>query len=109
MARILILYGTTEGQTKKIADVIGARVTSQGMAADVIEAGTGDPQPEHYDGIIVAASLHGGRLVLGGPDSPHRLLPRLRVPTYFALERDDETCPAAHLARARCQRHCFGP
>jgi menaquinone-dependent protoporphyrinogen oxidase len=61
MARILILYGTTEGQTKKIADVIGARVTSQGMAADVIEAGTGDPQPEHYDGIIVAASLHGGQ------------------------------------------------
>ena len=61
MARILILYGTTEGQTKKIADVIGARMTSQGVAVDVIEAGTHDPKPEHYDGIIVAASVHVGQ------------------------------------------------
>lgn len=30
-----------------------------------------------------AASFHGGRLVTDGPDSPHRLLPRIKARLYF--------------------------
>src|SRR5436190_23756650 len=58
MARILVLYGTTEGQTAKVARALAARLTVEGMETDVLEAGTGNPEPAAYDGVIVAASMH---------------------------------------------------
>ena len=61
MSRVLILYGTTDGHTRAIAHAIAEPLTAQGIATDVIEAGTLDPLPSRYDGIIVAASIHSGR------------------------------------------------
>ena len=60
MSHALVLYGTSEGQTAKIAHEMTARLTAAGVDADVIEAGTADPKPAHYAGIIVAASVHAG-------------------------------------------------
>lgn len=60
MARILVLYGTTERHTEKIAQSVGNTLTTRGFDVDIIEAGTLDPAPSAYDGIIVAASIHAG-------------------------------------------------
>lgn len=46
------------------------------------------------DRIGAAASFHGGRLVTDGPDSPHRLVPRMKADYLFAIaENDDEAEP----------------
>ena len=61
MARILILYGTTEGHTLRIAESIQDTLIAQGNRVDVIQAGSAGPNPAEYAGIIVAASVHGSR------------------------------------------------
>jgi menaquinone-dependent protoporphyrinogen oxidase len=61
MARILILYGTTEGQTLRIAESIRETLIARGDQVDVVEAGRTGPNPSEYAGIVVAASVHGGR------------------------------------------------
>ena len=47
------------------------------------------------DAVTAAACLHGGRLVWGGADSPHRAIARVRGALYFAFAEHDETCPDA--------------
>ena len=61
MARILVLYGTTEGDTARVADSIGATLRAHGDMADVVQASRPGPSPEDYSGIVIAASVHGGR------------------------------------------------
>lgn len=61
MNRILILYGTTDGQTAKIASFLGAELGALGATVDVRDAGTANPDPRRYAGVIVAASVHGSR------------------------------------------------
>lgn len=61
MTRILVLYGTSEGHTEKIATVVANTLNDLGCDANVIQAGTVDPAMADYDGVIVAASIHGGR------------------------------------------------
>jgi menaquinone-dependent protoporphyrinogen oxidase len=58
MSRILVLFGTTEGQTAKIAGAIGVTLRNCGATVDVLEAGTAPADPEDYSGVIVAASVH---------------------------------------------------
>ena len=60
MNRILVLYGTTEGHTAMIAQTIGDTLKAAGFDADVIRAGTADPRPADYAGIVVAASVQAG-------------------------------------------------
>jgi menaquinone-dependent protoporphyrinogen oxidase len=61
MTRVLVAYGTTDGHTAKIAKSIADTLRGRGDEVDVIEAGSAEPDPEGYTGIVVAASLHGGR------------------------------------------------
>lgn len=61
MARVLVLYATSEGHTEKIATTMGNALIEAGCDADVIKAGTVDPDIGLYDGVIVAASVHGGK------------------------------------------------
>jgi menaquinone-dependent protoporphyrinogen oxidase len=58
MARILVLYGTTDGHTAKVAATVADALRTAGAAVDVIEAGTKQPEPDQYAGVIVAASVH---------------------------------------------------
>lgn len=60
MSRILVLFGTTEGQTAKVAGAIGATLRNHGVTVDVVEAGTATVSPGDYAGVIVAASVHAG-------------------------------------------------
>lgn len=61
MTRILVIYGTTHGHTEMIATAVTNTLTASGCDVDTVQAGTIDPGPEDYDGIVVAASVHGGR------------------------------------------------
>ena len=60
MPRILVLYGTTEGQTAKVARSLAGTLRADGISTDVIEARTASPSPDDYDAVIVAASVHAG-------------------------------------------------
>jgi menaquinone-dependent protoporphyrinogen oxidase len=60
MSRILVLYGTTDGHTAKVAQSIRDTLRALGASVDIIEAGTTFCRPEDYTGVIVAASVHAG-------------------------------------------------
>jgi menaquinone-dependent protoporphyrinogen oxidase len=59
---ILVLYGTTDGQTRKIAAAIASTLRMEGAHVDLVNAARQgpDPRPEAYAGVIVAASVHAG-------------------------------------------------
>ena len=63
MARILIVYGTTEGQTAKIAQHVADVGRRLGHDVDVRHApdAQGDAEGDGYDAIVVGASVHEGR------------------------------------------------
>ena len=61
MTRVLVLYGTTDGHTRLIAEAIRDGLSISGVDADVIMAGSRNPRPGDYAGVIVAASIHAGR------------------------------------------------
>jgi carboxymethylenebutenolidase len=42
------------------------------------------------------ASMHGGRLVNDQPDSPHRLIARMKAQAYFAWADQDAVAPPEH-------------
>jgi menaquinone-dependent protoporphyrinogen oxidase len=57
--KILIAYGTSEGQTRKIANTIAARVHEVGHDAHLFDTATlEDIHVGSYDKIIVAGSVH---------------------------------------------------
>ncbi len=61
MSRVLVLYGTTDGHTGKIAGAIAATLRQTGLEADVVDARRAGPAAEGYDGVVVAASVRAGR------------------------------------------------
>jgi menaquinone-dependent protoporphyrinogen oxidase len=58
MSRILVVFGTTEGQTAKVAAAIAASLRTHDVTVDVVEAGTVRVDPTGYEGVVVAASVH---------------------------------------------------
>jgi menaquinone-dependent protoporphyrinogen oxidase len=60
---VLVLYGTTEGQTGKIARLTADRLTAHGHAATPVEAAAAAPglDPHAFGAAVIAASLHAGR------------------------------------------------
>lgn len=105
MARLLIVYGTTEGHTRKVAERIAGAVRAHGHLADVLDTAT-DPapaEPDEYDGVVVAASLHYRRhqpaIVRFVRGSLHALQ---RLPTaLFSVSLSAARHDPAHRAAAR--------
>ncbi len=59
---VLLVYGTTEGQTRKIARFVAHRLLQSSqkvLTADAREAAF-IPEPRDFDAVIIAASLHAG-------------------------------------------------
>ena len=61
MRKILIVFGTTDGHTRKIADALAIAMHTRGVLVRVVEAGNPDISPAGNTAVIVAASVHGGR------------------------------------------------
>lgn len=62
-SRILILYGTSYGQTAKVARYIAETLTNRGDFAKVVDADHVPPALalRDFDGVIIGASVIGGR------------------------------------------------
>jgi menaquinone-dependent protoporphyrinogen oxidase len=62
MTTILIVYGTTDGHTRKIAQVLAENLRAQFCSVDIVDSSGRLKRlsPEGYDGVIVAASVHIG-------------------------------------------------
>jgi menaquinone-dependent protoporphyrinogen oxidase len=60
--RTLIVYGSTQGQTHKIAEFAAERWRGQGHDVAVFDAArlTAAVDPLRYDAVLIAASLHAG-------------------------------------------------
>lgn len=62
MARVLIPYGTSEGQTAKVAAVIAEVMRERGHEAECVDVGgLTDHALDDHDGAIVGASIHMGK------------------------------------------------
>ena len=62
MSRVLIPYGTTEGQTAKIAEVLADVICEKAHEADAVEINSlVGPVLERYDAVIIGASIHMGK------------------------------------------------
>jgi menaquinone-dependent protoporphyrinogen oxidase len=86
MARLLIVYGTNEGQTRKIAGRIADAARELGHAAEVVDSATspGLARPHAYDAVVVAGSVHAGRHQASLARFVRRSLAELsRLPTAF--------------------------
>ncbi|BCW88733.1 hypothetical protein sos41_18750 [Alphaproteobacteria bacterium SO-S41] len=51
------------------------------------------------DKIAAAASFHGGRLLIDGPDSPHLLLPEIKARLYFGHAVQDQSMTAEQILK----------
>lgn len=61
MSSVLVVYGTTDGQTGKVADALATTLRGRGCLVDVVEAKPAvRVSPAPYDAVIVAASVHSG-------------------------------------------------
>lgn len=55
-----------------------------------------------------AASFHGGHLCTDSPDSPHRLLPKIRAHLYIGHASDDPSMPADAIAKLDAELKAWG-
>ncbi|MDQ0028690.1 flavodoxin domain-containing protein [Arthrobacter bambusae] len=85
MKRVFIAYGTSEGQTAKIADFISDVVRQHGHDPTVLDVkGAMEASLDGYDGVIIGASVHMGKHDEHVADFARRNLDTLsRVPSAF--------------------------
>ncbi len=58
--KVLIAFGTTEGQTKKISEIVASQIGAKGHEVTVMDTSSpmGSVKPQNFDKIIVAGSVH---------------------------------------------------
>ncbi len=63
MKPILVVYATREGHTRKIAEHVAATLRARGDTVDVVDAAhlPSGFAMSRYGGVVLAASLHGGK------------------------------------------------
>lgn len=63
MSSTLLVYGTSEGQTKRIAETITRELTAHGQTVTAVNAAERptDLDLEAFDSVIVGASIHAGK------------------------------------------------
>jgi menaquinone-dependent protoporphyrinogen oxidase len=58
MLRFLVLFGTTDGHSAKVAQAIGDQLRIKGHRTDVADAKLARPTPDDFDAVFVVASVH---------------------------------------------------
>lgn len=82
--KLLILYGTTEGQTRKIAHFIEDEAEQKGWGATVYNLTEEAPVPKGFDAVIIASSIHMGKYQAAVADYAKRHAQELnKIPTAF--------------------------
>jgi menaquinone-dependent protoporphyrinogen oxidase len=104
--RVLIAYGTNEGQTAKIAEYLADTLRGNGCVADPVDIKHSPaPHLENYDAVIVGASIRLGKHQRYVRDFVKQNRPALeRLPTAFfsvSLSAHDQT-EAAGKEIVRC-------
>jgi menaquinone-dependent protoporphyrinogen oxidase len=61
VARILFLYSSVYGQSRKICERMQAQLATQGHQADVVAIADGGAKPADYDAIVIGASIRHGK------------------------------------------------
>ena len=62
MAAILLVYGTMEGQTRRVAEFMAERMRAAGHEPEVLPVEAVTPQQlVHAQAVVLAASIHVGR------------------------------------------------
>jgi menaquinone-dependent protoporphyrinogen oxidase len=62
MTKIFIAYGTTEGQTAKIADVVADVIRARGVDVEAVDVkASRGVVPDGCDGVVIGASIHMGK------------------------------------------------
>ena len=56
--RFLIVFGTTEGQTRKIARFMEEKIQSHGHQVEIADATDEPPSASQFDSIIIGSSIH---------------------------------------------------
>lgn len=61
--KVLIVYATTEGQTRKIARYLSNSMQDRGHTVELFDCSTpeGKPDPSNFDAVLLAASVHDKR------------------------------------------------
>ncbi len=57
----MIVYATTEGHTRSIAEFLGQEAEKKDITAGLFDATVKPPPPEEFDTVIIASSIHGGK------------------------------------------------
>ena len=107
-SRVLVIYATTHGHTAKVAAHVAETLRRAQVDCEVRQVGeSDDSQPGAFEGVIVAASIHGGRHQRTMRQWVQANLPALAErPTAFlsvsltAAEADEE--PEAREATQHC-------
>jgi menaquinone-dependent protoporphyrinogen oxidase len=60
MTRILVIYGSTDGHTFKVATALADTLRAQVGEVDVVNAANSPRSADGYDAVVVAASVHAG-------------------------------------------------
>jgi len=56
--KVLIIYGSTEGQTRKISRFMEDVLQQEGHQVMIADAKDEPPSPEGYDAVLIGASIH---------------------------------------------------
>jgi menaquinone-dependent protoporphyrinogen oxidase len=56
--KVLIVYGTTEGQTRKIARFMEDALQDAGHKVTIADASEAPPAPGEYDAVLIGGSIH---------------------------------------------------
>lgn len=59
--KLLILYGTTEGQTRKIAHFVEEAAMERNCMVTLCDSAKELLNPDGFDAVIIASSIHGGK------------------------------------------------
>ncbi|MCC5914584.1 MAG: hypothetical protein JJU46_09445 [Balneolaceae bacterium] len=59
--KLMIVYATTEGHTRKVAEFLKTEAEKRGHIIALFDATVTPPPPSEYDAAIVAASIHAGK------------------------------------------------